>query len=211
MSELKAFVGHSFAVDDEDTIRPILEYLNQIQEMNLGFSWENAKPAEPRELAEKVLSLIEDKNLFIGICTKKEIVTDYGNLEKKLFSRGYVCAREENISWKTSDWIIQEIGLAIGRKMEVILLIEHGVQKPGGLQGDLEYIEFSRESPEKSFVKILEMNPSAITESEKKLIQVQQKIRKPLKKRVQLKRKKTGWRHLQIGREKIMRLHFFIQ
>jgi hypothetical protein len=53
--------------------------------------------------------------------------------------------------------MIQEIGLAIGRRMDLILLVESGVRQPGGLQGNLEYITFDRNSPEKSFGKVLEM------------------------------------------------------
>lgn len=157
MTELNAFVGHSFTDDDDEIVRSILEYLKQIQEMDIGFSWEHAKPAEPKVLAEKVLSLIEDKNLFIGICTKKEKVTVPINLNKKLFCPGVLCAKNGDFAWKTSDWIIQEIGLAIGRGMDVILLVEEGLRSPGGLQGNLEHIPFSRQSPEKSFGKILEM------------------------------------------------------
>jgi hypothetical protein len=59
--------------------------------------------------------------------------------------------------WKTSDWIIQEIGLAIGKKLDLILLLESEVQKPGGLQGDIEYIPFHRDYPARSFQKVLEM------------------------------------------------------
>jgi hypothetical protein len=64
---------------------------------------------------------------------------------------------EEHFSWKTSDWIIQEIGLAIGHGMDLILLLENGLRQPGGLQGNLEYIPFDRSMPEKSFGKLLEM------------------------------------------------------
>lgn len=157
MSILKAFVGHSFTGDDEEVVKVILEYFNQIQEMGIGFSWEHAKPAEPKVLAEKVLTFIEDKNLFIGICTRKERVTTDENLKSKWICPGDLCAKKDSLSWKTSDWIIQEIGLAIGKGMDVILLVEEGLRAPGGLQGNLEYIEFSRHAPEKSFGKILEM------------------------------------------------------
>ena len=122
-----------------------------------GFSWENAKPAEPKELSKKVMALIEDKNLFIGICTKKERVIDDEKLKSKLLCRGEQCGKNDDFSWKTSDWIIQEIGLAFGRGMDVILLVEEGLRLPGGFQGNLEYIQFNRKSPEKSFGKILEM------------------------------------------------------
>lgn len=157
MSELKAFVGHSFTDEDEIVVRAILDYLKQIQEMGIGFSWDHAKKAAPKELTQKVLALIDNKNLFIGICTKKERVIVPKKLSTKFFARGTLCAKDDDFSWKTSDWIIQEIGLAIGRKMDIILLIEEGLREPGGLQGNIEYIEFTRQNPEKSFVKILEM------------------------------------------------------
>lgn len=71
MTSLKAFVGHSFTTDDEDVVRTFLKYFDQVEELSIGFSWEHAEPAETKELAEKVLRLMECKNLFIGICTKK--------------------------------------------------------------------------------------------------------------------------------------------
>lgn len=157
MSQLKAFVGHSFTKEDEGVVRTFLEFFDQVKEMGIGFSWEHAKKAEPKVLAEKVVRLIQDKNLFIGICTKKERAIDPGNLKLGLFRRSMFNAKEEDFDWKTSDWIIQEIGLSIGRDMGIILLIEKGLRLPGGLQGNLEYITFNRKSPERSFNKILEM------------------------------------------------------
>jgi len=157
MGTLKAFVGHSFTKEDEEVVGAILGYLTQIQKMNSGFSWEHAREAEPKLLAQKVMEIIEDKNLFIGICTRKEKVIENNKLKTKVFSKGSQCGKSEDFSWKTSDWIIQEIGLAFGRGMEVILLVEEGLRAPGGFQGNLEYIEFNRQSPEKAFGGILEM------------------------------------------------------
>lgn len=65
--------------------------------------------------------------------------------------------KQDEIAWKTSDWIIQEIGLAIGKQLDLILLVEIGLREPGGLQGNIEYIPFDRTHPELSFPKILEM------------------------------------------------------
>ncbi len=157
MSKLKAFVGHSFTSEDEPVVRAFLKFFDQIKDMNIGFSWQHAEPAEPKVLAAKVLGLMKGKNLFIGICTKKESVVVPEKLKRGVLNRGVLKAREEYFSWKTSDWIIQEIGLAKGREMDMILLVENGLRQPGGLQGDLEYIAFDRVAPEKSFGKILEM------------------------------------------------------
>jgi hypothetical protein len=46
---------------------------------------------------------------------------------------------------------------AIGRSLQLVLLVEEGVRKPGGLQGDVEYIPFESRAPEKSFTRIAEM------------------------------------------------------
>lgn len=157
MSQLNAFVGHSFATEDHEVVEAFLKFLNQVKGMNIGFAWESAEPAEPKVLADKVKGLIQDKNLFIGICTRKEAAIEPTRLFKCRFNRKLLKANEEHFSWKTSDWIIQEIGLAIGRGMDLILLVESGLRQPGGLQGNLEYIPFERTTPEKSFGKLLEM------------------------------------------------------
>ncbi|MEX2163175.1 MAG: tetratricopeptide repeat protein [Sulfuricaulis sp.] len=157
MSQIKAFVGHSFPSDEDAVVRAFLKFLDQVKAMNIGFSWDHAEAAEPKELADKVMHLIEDKNLFIGICTNKELAVAPSKLERGFFNNKILKGDEAQFSAKTSDWIIQEIGLAIGCKMELILLVEEGVRQPGGLQGNIEYITFDRSAPEKSFVKLLEM------------------------------------------------------
>ena len=162
MSNLKAFVGHGFSTEDEEVVRPFLEFFDRIKDMGIGFSWESAKPAEPKELAEKVLALVKDKSLFIGICTQRERAIDPGRLARGIIQSRKLCADETDFVWKTSDWLIQEIGLAFGREMKIILLVEEGLRQSGGLQGNLEYIQFSRQRPEKSFNKFLEMIKSLI-------------------------------------------------
>ena len=163
MNQLKAFVGHSFLKEDEEVVRAFLDFFNHVKEMGIGFDWENAKPAEPKTLAEKVKELTREKNVFIGICTKRECVVEPNKLEKAKFRKGTLKMRPQDLVWKTSDWLIQEIGLCIGRDMAPILLVEEGLRQPGGLQGDLEYIPFDRNSPEKCFNKILEMITALIT------------------------------------------------
>jgi tetratricopeptide (TPR) repeat protein len=162
MSQLKAFVGHSFTEDDGAVVRAFLKFFDQVKNMNIGFSWEHAEPAEPKELAEKVLRLIEDKNLFIEICTNKEAAIQTEKLRSGTLKKKILKAEAMHFSLKTSDWIIQEIGLAIGRHMDLILLVEKDIRQPGGLQGNIEYIAFERKAPEKSFGKVLEMIQSLL-------------------------------------------------
>jgi tetratricopeptide (TPR) repeat protein len=157
MTQIHAFVGHSFTENDKSLVDKFLQYLNQLSEVLPAFTWKHAEHAEPSIVSEKVLRLLEGKNLFVGICTKKEMVISSEKLGKLFFSESKWQGLKQDFSWKTSDWIIQEIGLAIGLKLNVILLLEQGVKAPGALQGNLEYITFDRDAPERCFGKILEM------------------------------------------------------
>lgn len=156
MEAIKAFVGHSFSKEDEQAVGTVLKYLDTVVELLPNFSWEHAEDPEPRGIDEKVLQRFDGKNLFIGICTRKEQVVS--NAKPCWWSRTkHVIAAAENLRWKTSDWIIQEVGLAVGRGMKVILLVEEGVRPPGGIQGVLEYIPMQRNAPEASFTALLAM------------------------------------------------------
>jgi hypothetical protein len=141
MADIKAFVAHSFSAEDKDLIQVFIDHALQ---------------AEPTSVSEKVLSKIEDKNVFIGICGRTECVAPpKATFQLPLFN--LIGFRTGDIQWKTSDWIIQEIGLAVGRQMKVIIFLEEDVRKPGGLFGDVEYIPFMREYPQASFDKLLQM------------------------------------------------------
>jgi tetratricopeptide (TPR) repeat protein len=157
MSRLAAFVGHSFSEADKEVVRQFLDFFDRVGKMNIGFSWEHAENAEPNVLSEKVLRLVKDKNVFVGICTGKEHVIQPGQLRSGFFHRTVLVGKRDDYETKTSDWIIQEIGLAIGKDMSVVLLVEDGVRDPGGLQGDLEYIPFDRKEPSRCFNKLLDM------------------------------------------------------
>jgi tetratricopeptide (TPR) repeat protein len=157
LKPVRAFVGHSFTPDDAALVDSFLKYLSAISEMHPSFSWQHAERAEPRVIDEKVLELFSDKTLFIAICTRKERVISSSALDRAFLRPRRLVADEAAFDWKTSDWIIQEIGLAIGLGLPVVLLVEDGVRSPGGLQGNLEYIVFTRDAPEKAFPKLLEM------------------------------------------------------
>jgi tetratricopeptide (TPR) repeat protein len=156
MNEIKAFVGHSFSDDDRDVVGAFLKIFDQIHDLHPSFSWVHAEPAQPLEIAEKVLALIQDKNLFIGICTKKERAIPEDKLLPAIVGK-FLKGRVDDFEWKTSDWIIQEIGLAMGRSMSLILLIEEGCRPPGDFQGNVERIYFDRHFPQQAFGKIVEM------------------------------------------------------
>ncbi|CAN7340725.1 tetratricopeptide repeat protein [Bosea sp. LjRoot237] len=153
MTEIRAFVGHSFTENDKHLIRKFTDFFDQTHRIRPDFSWVHAEVAEPTALAVKVLSLVQDSNLFIAICSRKEKVVK----RERADFLARITGKSVELEWKTSDWIIQEIGLAIGRQIPVIILLEDGVRKPGGLQGDIEYIPFLRQNPDSCFGKFMEM------------------------------------------------------
>lgn len=156
MQLLKAFVGHSFSADDEAIVLKFLKYLTSVAENNGRFTWAHAEKPQAQSVHEKVLHYFDGKNLFIGICTRYEQVVEATNNIQWYRKLAGVWKQPRN-DWKTSDWIIQEIGVAIGRQLPIIFLLEDGVRRPGQLQGNLEYIPFTRQSPEQCFGKLLDM------------------------------------------------------
>lgn len=157
MKQARAFVGHSFTKDDATIVSTFLKYLDQVSALHPTFSWVHAESAEPVDLAQKVIAQVDGCNVFIGICTIKEGALRRSDLLPSWLNPSTKKLRDSAIEWKTSDWVIQEIGLAIGRGMKMILLLEDGCRRPGGLQGDVEFIAFSRTNPEASFGKLLDM------------------------------------------------------
>ncbi|MGD8403257.1 MAG: hypothetical protein PVJ21_06330 [Anaerolineales bacterium] len=135
--QLKAFVGHSFNQNDKPIIDEFLDFLNHVASMGIQFTWDHAEWAEPKELSHKVKEKMKGKNVFIGICTSREQVVVNENLTPVPFFHQFLKARQDNFITKTSDWIIQEIGFAVGQDMSIIILLESGIRRPGGLQGDI--------------------------------------------------------------------------
>lgn len=82
--------------------------------------------------------LIEEQSLFVGVFTRRDKV-----------------ARKHE--WTTSSWVVDEKAYAVGLRKPLILVKEQGVVSIGGIQGDYEYIEFSRDELEALAVKIIRL------------------------------------------------------
>ena len=162
MSKLAAFVGHSFAEYDREVVGKFLKFFTTIKDMGIGFDWDHAEKAESKDLSVKVKEKMKDKNCFIGICNSKENIIDPNKCKQNPKDKDFLEINNDDIQHKTSDWIIQEIGFALAKDMELIILLEEGVRRPGELQGNKEHITFNREMPEKAFTRILEMISSLI-------------------------------------------------
>ncbi len=151
-------MGHSFLPEDDVVVRAFLDFLTTLQGSLPSFMWEHAQSAEPNTITDKVLRIAKDKNLFIGICTVKESAVLNGALIGPRWpDRRHLRIPINQVAQKTSDWIIQEIGMAIGMNMKTIILQEKGIRLPGGLQGNTEYIPFERSRPSDAFPALVQM------------------------------------------------------
>ena len=84
---------------------------------------------EPRSVSEKVLDRLSQKvDLFILIHSQSG----------------------------DSDWINQEIGVAKGRNIPIMVLKEEGTEQKSSLLGDNEYIEFPKDNISNCFIGILQ-------------------------------------------------------
>jgi tetratricopeptide (TPR) repeat protein len=157
MEPIRAFVGHSFRPEDKPVVEEIILCLDRVSQLHPNFSWVHAQEPEPSVVDAKVLRLFEGKNLFIGICTMSEFAVRAQDITRGLFRRSQLMADATKFERKVSDWVLQEIGIAVGRQMDVILLVEDGVRRPGSLQGNLECIPFRRTAPEQCLNTLLGM------------------------------------------------------
>src|SRR6266852_5518639 len=152
MTQLNAFVARSFASQDEERIRAVLEFLNTFRKA--GFICETAEAAEVESVSEKVQHMIDEKDVFIGFFTKRYPVYSFRS-KISLFGQILFGNIRPQI-WSAPAWVLQESGYALRGGKKLILLREEGVEVPG-LQGDLEYIPFDPENPAEVFSKRSQM------------------------------------------------------
>lgn len=158
MEKINAFVGHSFEDADKEVVRTFLDYLTTLSKLpSLNFSWEHAEEAQTMAISRKVKEKIVGKNLFIGIFTKKERVIKNNLLSNGgLFRSNQLTSNANNYEWKSSDWVLQELGYCLGKDMSAIILLEKDVRPISGLQADHEFIQFDRSNPTACFERILQ-------------------------------------------------------
>ena len=125
------FVGQSFHSDDKRVNQLVHDVLGA-----LGLRVVTGEKPKADQISHKVKQLIEEQPVFIGIFTRRDKI-----------------ARKKE--WTTSPWVIDEKAYAVARKKRLILLKEHGVGSIGGIQGDYEYIEFSRDALEQISIRLI--------------------------------------------------------
>ena len=105
MTAVRAFIGHSFSDKDKDVVRCFVDYFDTLKGSLPDFDWVHATQPRPDGVPNKVLELIENKNLFIGICTKNERVSKSEKFKNSRFA-AKLTIDERDLEWKTSDWCL---------------------------------------------------------------------------------------------------------
>ncbi|MCI0660082.1 MAG: hypothetical protein L0220_03310 [Acidobacteria bacterium] len=127
------FIGQSFAKEDQRVNQCVSTILKLI-----GVKVVTGERPKADSISEKVKRLIDEQQVFVGIFTCRDKV-----------------ARKSE--WTTSSWVIDEKAYALGRQKSLILLKEKGVGSIGGIQGDYEYLEFSRNELELLVIQLLQL------------------------------------------------------
>jgi hypothetical protein len=132
-SDGKAFVGHSFLPGDKRVADCVIQILTAI-----GVTVVTGEKPKADRISEKVKKLIDEQRLFVGVFTRRDKI-----------------ARKKE--WTTTTWVVDEKAYAVGKGRKLILIKEEGVGSIGGIQGDYEFIEFSRDRLEELPVKLVQV------------------------------------------------------
>lgn len=128
-----AFVGQSFTVAD----RAVCECVRRSLEA-LGISVVTGEKPKADAISTKVKQRIDSQYFFVGLFTRRDRIQ--GKRE-----------------WTTSPWIVDEKAYASSKGKKLIIFKESGIGSIGGIQGDYEYVEFSRENLETIPISLAEI------------------------------------------------------
>ncbi len=151
---LSAFVGRSFLEADKKVWHDLRDILDSHK--SIGFEYEDGKEGQIRPISEKVRELILRHEIYIGVLTKRYPIWElpsswHGRWMSPLGS--YTPKK-----WTTSEWVIEEVGFAIGKDRKILLLIEKDVNFPTtDLDGDTQWISFNRQNLSASQTEISQM------------------------------------------------------
>jgi hypothetical protein len=128
-----AFVGHSFSEADLPFVHAVTETLEA-----LGVAVLTGEKPKAGRISEKVKRMIDAQHIFLGMFTRRDKI-------------------EGKNAWTTSAWVLDEKAYAYGKGRKLILLKEAEVESIGGIQGDYEFLSFTREHFHKVIVKLIQL------------------------------------------------------
>lgn len=153
-TRLTAFVGRSFSDADKMVWHDLRDILDALKP--LGFEYEDAKEAQPRPISEKIREFINSNDIYIGLLTRRFPLCEFPT--SFLARIRHVLSASAPLQWSTSEWVVEEIGYAIGKDRPVVLLVEEGVVFPtADLDADTEWVSFNRDNLAASQTRLTQM------------------------------------------------------
>jgi hypothetical protein len=150
--KIPAFVAKSFDPEDEAKIDPIEKFLESFTK--LGFIARSAEQGEVESVSQKVRSLIDESEVFVGIFTKRHPA--YRFQGRWATAMAALKGSLSPSTWSAPPWVLQESGYALKGNKDLILFRETDVEIPK-LQGDLEYIPYEPRNPAPALQRASEM------------------------------------------------------
>ena len=116
-TRLSAFVGRSFLDDDKNVWNDLRDIFDSLK--SIGFEYEDGKEGQIRPISEKVQEIILRHEIYIGVLTKRYPIWQAPSSwhERWLHPLGSYTPQK----WTTSEWVIEEIGFAIGKGLKVLI------------------------------------------------------------------------------------------
>jgi hypothetical protein len=133
------FVGHSFNEADLPFVHAVVGTLQA-----LGLNVLTGERPKADRISEKVKRMIDNQYIFLGLFTRRDKI-------------------EGKSAWTTSPWVLDEKAYAYGKGRKLILLKEADVESIGGIQGDYEFLPFTRESFHEVIVKLIQLFTCSVT------------------------------------------------
>jgi hypothetical protein len=127
-----AFIGQSFQTTDASLNATVARSLEA-----LGLTVHTGEKPRAASVSKKVRDRIDRSDVFVGIFSRRDKLAD-------------------KPEWTTSSWVVDEKAYALAKGKKLVLLREEGVGSLGGLQGDYEYLEFSRSRLEDLVIRLVE-------------------------------------------------------
>lgn len=100
------------------------------------------------EYVNGLTQLLEGHGFAVVIGNSMNTYVSQGVLQRISEADYFICLmtrdkKKDDGNYTTSAWLLEEKGAALALKKRIVLLVEHGVDEYGGLQGDWQMIHFN--------------------------------------------------------------------
>lgn len=127
---MRVFVAYGYLPEELWIEKLAIPLLDQ-----MGLTLIDGREIPGRPITQEVRRMIESADALIGFLTQRR-------------------PKGRGTQRTTSDYVRQEIEIALGKHMDVIQVVEQGVRPPGGMLAELQRITFKRSERDQLLVKL---------------------------------------------------------